>query len=152
MKKVLVGGLIIICAFMLYQARFSSPSLNNSVVSSVNSYEFKGNIYIGREDYLKGLKNVKDNDVLILNQTYISNPNFRIYDSYKITNIEDMNYILNYLLEYEKNHPSKWERSINSMRNEWIAHNLAYRFDINSKRAKDLDLDNDDENKYLIFG
>lgn len=151
MKKVFVFMLLILSAFVLYQARFSSPSLNNSVLGSVSPYKFDGNIYIGREEYLNGLKNITDKDVLILDQSYISNPNFRIYNSYKITNLEDMTYILNILLEYERNNPSKWDRTLISMRNEWLIHNLAYRFEINKVRAKDLDLDNDDEGNFLFW-
>ena len=45
-------------------------------------------------------------------------------------------------------YPSVWERSIESMRNEWEVHNWAYRFDYKKNRTTDVDFNIGDEEKY----
>lgn len=71
-----------------------------------------------------------------------------IYDSYKITDKDTRNDVLCCLLEYEKMYPSDWNRTIISMRNEWIIHNLSYYLHYERGSAANVDLNNDDEAYY----
>lgn len=151
MKKILFIVILILGGMFLYKSKVYAPILNNYISKEDKEYTFEGNIYIGNEEYLNNLKNVGENDILILDQRYLKNPNVRIYDSYKIDDFYIIDYVLNYLLEYEKNNPSNWDRTIKSMRNEWYLHNLAYKFNYDKKRTKHLDLDNNDEEKYRLI-
>ena len=107
-----------------------------------------GNIYIGSKSYLDGLTHLTEHDILVEDQRSSKNPNMRIYDSYTISDSAVRKEILEAILEYEKEHPSDWERSIGSMELEWYFHNISYNFSIQTQRSKDVDLDNDAESKY----
>lgn len=107
-----------------------------------------GNVYIGNSLFIKTLKNIKEKDVIILDDTKNIDPDYKIISSYKITDNVIQNEILNILYEYNKLHPSLWKRSMKSMKIEWIAHNLLYYFDYQTIRTMDVDFNNNDENVY----
>jgi hypothetical protein len=151
MKKLLFLFLLGSVFYFVYQNKELTPVLNNYVGNEEEKIEFKGKIYIGNENYLKSLKNVGDEDILILDQRYLKNPNIRIYNSYLIDDVSVINYVLDYILEYEKNNPSNWNRTKVSMRREWLLHNMAYKVNYNRGRTKDLDLDNEDEEKFNLI-
>ena len=72
----------------------------------------------------------------------------KIITSYTITDKNIRNEILEVLCRYEELHPSPWDRSIESMRLEWLAHNISYLFHNQRHRTADVDLDNNDEKYY----
>ena len=74
----------------------------------------------------------------------------QIYSSYKISDTNVRNEILNILMEYEKKHPSKWERSLNSMKVEWFVHNLLHLFNYRLDHTTDVDFNNADEEIYNV--
>lgn len=107
-----------------------------------------GNIYIGDMDFLLQLKPT-EGDILVLDQrSRIVDPNMKIYHSYEITDRDTRNEILEVLCSYEKEHPSDWDRSIESMRLEWFCHNVSYLFEYESFRSSAVDLNNADEKKF----
>ncbi len=122
------------------------PSISD--LNGASSGYSLGNIYIGSKGYLLSLKNLSDNDILVEDQRTNRNPNMRIYDSYAINDATIRKEILEAICKYEEDDPSEWERSIDSMENEWYLHNVAYYFSLQKKRAKDVDLDNDAEYKF----
>ena len=65
-----------------------------------------------------------------------------------IHDAEIRNEILEILQEYERQFPSDWDRTTESMRLEWLMHNLSYRFDYQPGRTESVDLNNNDEGKY----
>lgn len=71
-----------------------------------------------------------------------------IRESYKITDKDKRNQILEVLCEYEKNNPSEWDRSIESMRLEWFIHNMGHELDYKKDHSDDVDLNNEDEEDY----
>lgn len=89
-----------------------------------------------------------EEDILVLDERYTEDPNMIIYDSYEITDKDTRNDILCCLLEYENIHPSNWNRTLESMRNEWLIHNLSYRLHYRRGNAANVDLNNEDETKY----
>lgn len=120
------------------------------IIDVDDSLEYsKGKIYIGDDAYLSSLENVEENDILVLDERKEYDPNMKIYDSYKINNIDDLEEILNVLLNYEKNNPSDWNRTLKSMRNEWLYHNVLYFINYQRDRTKDVDLNNVDEKTYV---
>lgn len=86
-----------------------------------------------------------DDNIYVIDSRYDDDPNMIVYNSYKIKSLEEIKEILKILKEYERQYPSKWERSILSMEYEWIVHNLAYYLNIYPKNSKDVDLNNTDE-------
>ena len=108
----------------------------------------KGRIFIGSKEYLASLEDVNDTDILVEDLRDSENPDFKIHNSYLITDRNIRNEILVVLCEYEKCHPSNWDRTIESMRLEWLAHNLSYIFNYEQHRTTDVDLDNNDEEYY----
>lgn len=114
--------------------------------SNPNKYS-KGQVYIGNKKYLDGL-HVNQKDVLVEDQRNNSNPNMKIRNSYLITDESDRKEIIKILYNYEKKHPSKWNRSIKSMEREWEAHNTLYYLNYKKNHTADVDLDNNDENNY----
>lgn len=81
--------------------------------------------------------------------------NWKIINSYKITNQNDMTTICEKLIEIHQVHGSDMVsyRTATDMAYEWIQHNLAYQLlpESNSfkQSAKDVDLDPQDQNKTL---
>lgn len=107
-----------------------------------------GLIYIGSRDYLLSLDNLNEGDILIEDQRYFEDPNMVIYNSCDITDKDIRNDILEVICEYEMRYPTNWDRTIESMRFEWLCHNMAYYFDYRVDDTSEVDLNNDDEEKY----
>ena len=106
-----------------------------------------GDIYIGDEEYLKCV-NCNPEDVLICDNRTALDSNFKIYDSYRIRDKEARNDIIEVLLRYEEEHPSRWDRTKESMRLEWYIHNLSHDLELERNHSSDVDLDNYDEQAY----
>lgn len=106
-----------------------------------------GNIYIGDEEYLESI-DCNPEDVLVCDKRDCSDSNFKIYDSYRITDKESRNDIIEVLLKYEEEHPTDWERTKESMRLEWYIHNISHDLNFALSNTSDVDLDNDDEKVY----
>ena len=115
------------------------------------AYYKGGNIYICNYAIINKIRDDSTEDIYIIDDRNKEDPNFRICNSYEIIEPSEMNKILNVLLEYEKKYPSDWRRSVASMRREWIAHNICYYFDVEKNRTSEVDLNNEDENKYLAL-
>ena len=79
--------------------------------------------------------------------------NWKIIDSYKITNIEDITTICQALLNHHPVHGRDMEsiRTAEDMAFEWLQHNLAYELlpegNPLSRSAKDVDLNPEDQNR-----
>lgn len=105
-------------------------------------------IYISNESYIY---NIIDNDsdgIYIIDSRNANNPDMKICNSYKIRSKELKNEIIDLLLKYEEDYPSKWDRTKESMYNEWVIHNICYWFSLKKESTKAVDLDNEDEDKY----
>lgn len=110
-----------------------------------------GNIYIcklGEEEYY--LENTLSNDIVCVDGRELSDANMKIMSSYKITNREDIEEILSVLEKYELENPSKWNRTIPAMKNEWVVHNICHFLGLQTDRTDDVDLNNDDETLYNL--
>lgn len=109
-----------------------------------------GKVFIGTRAYLYSVREeIEENDIIVLDQRYnISDPNMKIISSYKINDKEIRNEILEIICKYEEKYPSRWDRTIESMRLEWFMHNISYIFKNEIDRTKDVDLDNNEERYY----
>lgn len=108
-----------------------------------------GKVYIcNLENYYKCKQQLGENDILIIDRRNGDDPDMCIYNSCTITDSNVMMEVLFILEEYENQNPSNWDRSISSMYNEWIVHNICYSFDYKKKSTRHVDLDNEDEEFY----
>ena len=98
------------------------------------------NIYIINKDQVKAINNLNPNDIYIVDERANNNPNIKIYDSYKIRSRKQIIEILNILIEFENKYPSKWNRTLYSMTNEWLIHNICYDIRIEPGRTSEVDL------------
>jgi len=108
----------------------------------------QGRIFIGNIRFLASIKDLQKGDILVLDQRHNDDPNMKIISSYEINDKDIRNEILEVLCRYEEKYPSEWDRTIESMRLEWLMHNLSYDFNNQQHRTKDVDLNNDDEDYY----
>ena len=90
-------------------------------------------------------------NIYIIDNRDEQDPNISIYNSYQFKRLDDIDNILNLLIEYEHQYPSNWHRTLKSMKNEWLIHNICYFFNIQKSRTEQVDFNNDDEKIYLNY-
>lgn len=152
-NKLILLALLAGLTFFATHERKYEP--NYEIVSEdVNDNPFarysNGNIYIGSADYINYIKPyVNDGDILVIDNSNVpDDPDFKILDSHLIKDKDLINEILEVLLVYAELHPSDWNRTLESMRNEYIIHNILYNFNYEIDRTSSVDLNNADEEKY----
>ena len=123
--------------FLIISIFFNINNKDNISITNINGY-----------NYILDYKGTKYN----IEYTY---DNWKIYNSYKITNEYDMNIIVSKLISIHPIHSSDYKsyRTVSDLVYEWKQHNLAYRVLPNGKykdMAKDVDLDPKDQNKSYI--
>ena len=105
-----------------------------------------GDVYIGKEKDLKRLdEKVRRNSVLIIDERTCDDPNMKIMKSYAITSKSEMASIAGIMQEYNEEYPSNWNRSTDSIINEWEIHNICSDFSFMPSHTDDVDLNNGDE-------
>ena len=105
-----------------------------------------GNVYIVKN--LNDVDVVSENDIIILDERNKKDPNMKVISSHEIYDKEIRNDIIEILNEYEEMYPSKWNRSLESMRLEWFVHNFFYELNYKRNHTNNVDLNNNDEEKY----
>ena len=116
-------------------------------ISPYTTYS-KGNIYIADEDTIRRII-VDSSDVYIIDERDNQrDPDMCVCNSYKIRSKEQIEEIIDILLEYEKENPSPWDRSKESLINEWLIHKFGYEMGYKISRTMNVDLDNNDEEKF----
>lgn len=147
-KIIAIGAIIALLAYHGIDYQYHPVyEIYDQADDAFGSYS-KGKIYIGNLNYLLNLENVLPDDILVLDQRDGEDPNMKIFNSNLISDKNIRNEILEVLQRYEEYYPSNWDRSIESMRVEWLMHNISYFFDYERHRTIDVDLDNNDEKVY----
>ena len=147
-RKLAALGAFIALASFVHDHKYDSS--NYAILHDDEAYACysDGLIYIGDKEFLESVCPEKG-DILVLDGRFDDiDPDMKIYDSYLITDKDIRNEILEVLLEYERENPSPWNRSIESMRLEWFYHNYSFVFKYRKSSASDVDFNNDDEEKY----
>ena len=121
----LIASYLIILFSVKNHTPYKTPKItyNNSFnIEYDNTYAtyYNKEIIIGSKDYIKSIGEYNDNTIYIIDERDGDDPDMSIYDSYKIFNAKTRKDILNILLEYEDNNPTKWDRTYKSMYNEWL--------------------------------
>lgn len=113
-----------------------------------------GKVYICfKDDFDMYQQLLQDDDILVVDNRNSDNPDMCIYNSCKITDAKVIMEVLLILEEYEKRYPSYWNRTLSSMYNEWVIHNICYSLSYRTESTEHVDLDNEDEKVYssLVF-
>ena len=90
------------------------------------------------------------NNVTIIDERDIFDPNVEILNSYRINDVFKMMDIINEILEYEKNDPSNWDRNKYGMLLEWAIHNMAYNLGFFTESSASVDFSSFEENFYSL--
>lgn len=116
-----------------------------------------GNVYIikppspytkEKGDKIADSQSIEDNDYIVLDCREINNPCMQVRNSYRANSDSVRQEIIDILLYHEESYPTFWQRSKESMDNEWYVHNAAYEIGYMEERAVHVDFDNEDEEKY----
>lgn len=105
-------------------------------------------IYIGNKRYIERIRDDNTSNIYIIDDRSNKDPNMIICNSFKIKTEKEMIDILKIILEYENIYPSNWDRTLKTMKREWIIHNLCHLLNIQIESAENVDLNNLDEEKY----
>ena len=148
-KKLLLASAALLCLAAYpykkhYHPQFEILNEENGPFAKYSN----GYVYIGSEYYLSNLNNISENDVLICDERYKRDPNMSVYQSYNIDDADIRNEILEIMCVYETMYPSDWDRTIESMRLEWLYHNVSYFFKYKTTHSADTDFNNADESIY----
>ena len=112
---------------------------------------FEGNVFFGTKKEIQALINQGIEGIFVIDERNSKDPNVKIIDSYNIKDRRTIYDILTIIKQYDDAHPSKWSRTIKSMINEWIMHNICYATDFYICNSKDVDLNNADEEVFKGF-
>ena len=107
-----------------------------------------GKVFIAKAKYISKIYDENSTDVYVIDQRERIDSNMEIMDSYKIKSRAEMEEVINILLQYEKIHPSAWNRSYYSMLVEWDMHTFCHKCNIDVESTKHVDLNNADKEKY----
>ncbi|MGN1098227.1 MAG: hypothetical protein ACI4SS_04960, partial [Clostridia bacterium] len=108
--------------------------------------EISGTLYLVTSDIDRSLQSAGENDYFALDRRSAKDPEVVVYDSYRAGSEKLIRRLCEILLEHEAAHPTDWERTIDSMIEEWEIHNAAYSMDYKTDHSKDVNLNNADEN------
>lgn len=111
-----------------------------------NGEETSGVLYVITSDVNISAQSAGENDYFALDRRDAADPEFVVYDSYRAQSDKLIRRLCRILLNHEEAHPTAWERTLDSMAEEWQMHNASYEMDYKIDHAKDVNLNNGDEN------
>ena len=129
---------------------WSLPSLDSLGFSASKLKSTDDVVLVPTDDYAAGYVFEYDGEQFT---AYFDSYSWRVYDSYKITNNDDIEIICQALINEHPVYGSDWEsyRTADDMAFEWEQHNIAYKMLPEDSHwrddAKDVDLDPDDQGK-----
>ena len=132
----------------VYQPQYEI--LNEVDNDAFASYE-NGLIYIGDSSFINSLDHVNENDILVVDNRNTDKSSIQVVSSYEITDKDIRNDIICVIDEYLKLYPSDFDRSIESMRLEWLVHNILYGVNYEVDRTRDVDFETNEEDLYSNY-
>ena len=130
-----------------YVPQYEIVGTNYSSKKPYAKYRY-GDVYIVKSEKQINKDSNNPYDVFVIDQRKNADPNIKIISSCEINDKDARNDILEILMQYEKDHPSKWDRTIESLRIEWFVHNILHFFNYKTDHTTDVDLNNNDEEKF----
>lgn len=148
-KYILIIGMYGMLAFLPHKKEENNYPIEYELLGEADdAYAIipNGKIYIGNEDYINYLDG-NENNILIVDERD-EKKNIKIVSSYRIMDRQTQNNVLAVISEYEKNNPSVWDRTTDSMLIEWRVHNMLYHINFKTSSTKDVDFENNEEILY----
>ncbi len=105
-----------------------------------------GTMYVVLPEVDLKVQSSGENSYFAVDRRTSADPEIVVYDSWRADSDALIRKLCGILLEHEAAHPSQWNRTLDSMAEEWEMHNAAYQIDYKTDRAKDVNLNNADEN------
>ncbi len=105
-----------------------------------------GTLYFVTEDVDISAQSAGENDFFAVDKRDRNDPDVVVMDSYRANRAQLITKLCEILLSHEAEHPTRWERTLDSMVTEWQFHNAAYSMNYKIDHSKDVDLNNADEN------
>ncbi len=154
-KGLVILGLAFILHDLSYEKEDIVPISSIDILEDENAYfaEYSlGRVYICQvAEFYKYQQLMRENDILVIDKRSGEDPDMCVYNSCMITDTKIITEVLLILEEYERKVPSMWDRTLSSMYNEWIVHNICYNFNYKVISTQHVDLDNEDESFYSSF-
>lgn len=150
---IVLTACIIILSTMRFKMHQYTPDVTINKNYEIGSEEYfgtyrKGKIYIGSREFIDRIFDESTDDAYIVDSRDGSNPTMTIVNSYEFRDKSEMKDILAAIQKYEKMYPTDWDRTSDSMMNEWRVHNILYDLSFERGHTKEVDLDNMDEDMY----
>ena len=151
-RRILAVGAAVSILFCIQGSNKRNTDIHrHGFVIKRGSVEYSGGtIIIGSQYKIDHIKETKEGDILVIDDRHSKDPDFKIVNSSKIKNFDIREEVIDALLCYEEKFPTKWERTKDSMMNEWIAHNVMSIFNYRPDRTNDVDFNNADEKTYKL--
>ena len=109
----------------------------------------RGYVYICSLAKAKSVEEkASSNDIIVIDRRNEDNPEMIVLNSFEIDDKKQREEIIQILSKYEELYPSNWNRTQDSMANEWLIHNALYNMSLFHSRTTDVNLDNEDEEDY----
>ena len=152
-SKVIITTLSLVCVlFVYYNIDYKyDPKykiIGNISMSKPYAMYSKGDVYIIKNRNMLNSSLFKDTDIIVIDERNDDNPSMQIISSCNIADKEVRNEVIEIIQEYNKEYPSNWKRTNESLRLEWFVHNFLYLFNYKTDHTTDVDLDNNDEDNY----
>ena len=116
-----------------------------SVTLNGNDETVRGNLYIVSTELDREAQTIGENDYFAVDRRDRSDPEFVVIASYRANTDGIIRQLCQLLLDHEGAYPSDWDRTLDSMVEEWEMHNLAYSMDYKPDHSADVNLNNADE-------
>lgn len=147
---ILLSSTIICNTYNKMKKNYSSPDINPEY-NGTNYFATysQGKVFICSKDNEESVSRLcSEKDLIVLDERDEEDPNMVVLKSYSVNDVFTMKEVLNIMLTYEHINPSNWDRTYESMRNEWMCHNLSYMCNYHTDRTADADFNNLDEDIY----
>lgn len=151
-KKILltITSIAIITSLLIPKKIKVNITKNENLINNHNYYgtTSAGDIYIAEKKEIETLISNNIEGIFIIDERKTEDPNLIILSSCEITSKKQMLEIITILQLYEELYPTEWDRTTQSMLNEWEIHNIFYNLNYKTDHTHDVDLNNDDEKIY----
>ena len=133
----------------------SKRNINYVIVDSLDCDYYAtyslGKVYIGNKAYIESVSDKSTiNDILIIDSRNSQDPDMQVVSSFEVNDPIIQSEIISIMLNYERNNPSRWERTSRSMKVEWFVHNFLHTVNYKISHTSDVDFNNRDEKRYDI--
>ena len=116
-----------------------------SVKLSGNKGTVRGKLYVVLPEVDRSAQSAGENDYFAVDRRIGTDPEFVVMSSYRADTDAVIRRLSQLLLDHESMYPSDWDRTLESMVDEWKMHNLAYSMNYKLDHSADVNLNNADE-------